>query len=105
MKKKEDTWKHTAPESFIDKMIATISGRGKESRNPNGCRLGGNMIAEEYADFYWRYATFCHDYSVAHLNKIASGRNGVDTHWMEVLMKNIPHNLMLSISVPYYTIP
>ena len=75
-------------------------GVGNESW---GC--GGNMTAEEYVDFYRRYATFCHDYPGAHLNKIASGPNGNDTHWMDVLMKNIPHNLMWGVSVHYYTIP
>lgn len=75
-------------------------GVGNESW---GC--GGNMTPEQYADFYRRYASFCHDYPGAHLNKIASGPNGDDTHWMDVLMKNIPHYLMWGVSVHYYTIP
>ncbi|MGN6604933.1 MAG: alpha-N-arabinofuranosidase [Ginsengibacter sp.] len=75
-------------------------GVGNESW---GC--GGNMTPEQYSDMYRRYASFCHDYPGAHLNKVASGPNGNDTHWMEVLMKNIPHNLMWGVSVHYYTIP
>jgi alpha-N-arabinofuranosidase len=75
-------------------------GVGNESW---GC--GGNMTPEQYSDLYRRFASFCHDYPGAHLKKIASGPNGNDTHWMEVLMKNIPHNLMWGVSVHYYTLP
>ena len=75
-------------------------GVGNESW---GC--GGNMTPEQYADMYRRYATFCHSYPGAPLKKIASGPNGDDAHWMEVMMKNIPHNLMWGVSLHYYTIP
>ncbi|MDE3213087.1 MAG: alpha-N-arabinofuranosidase, partial [Bacteroidota bacterium] len=75
-------------------------GVGNESW---GC--GGNMTPEQYAGLYRRYATFCHDYPGSPLKKIASGPNGDDTHWMEVLMKEIPHDLLWGVSLHYYTIP
>lgn len=75
-------------------------GVGNESW---GC--GGNMTPEHYADLYRRYATFCEDYPGSPLKKIASGPNGNDTHWMEVLMKNIPHHMMWGVSLHHYTIP
>lgn len=75
-------------------------GVGNESW---GC--GGNMTPEHYSDLYRRYATFCRNYPGAPLKKIASGPNGNDTHWMEVLMKNIPHRMMWGVSLHYYTIP
>ncbi len=75
-------------------------GVGNESW---GC--GGNMTPEHYSDLYRRYATFCRNYPGAPLKKIASGPNGNDTHWMEVLMKNIPLNMMWGVSLHYYTIP
>lgn len=68
-----------------------------------GC--GGNMTPEHYSDLYRRYATYCRDYPGAPVKKIASGPNGNDTHWMEVLMKNIPQWMMWGISLHYYTIP
>jgi len=68
-----------------------------------GC--GGNMTAEFYADQYRRYATYCRDYGHNRLYKIAGGPSGDDYHWMEVLMKNIPKNLVNGISLHYYTVP
>lgn len=75
-------------------------GVGNESW---GC--GGNMTPEHYSDLYRRYATFCKNYPGAPLKKIASGPNGNDTHWMETLMKDIPHGMMWGVSLHYYTIP
>lgn len=75
-------------------------GVGNESW---GC--GGNMTPEHYSDMYRRYATFCKNYPGAPLKKIASGPNGNDTHWMDVLMKNIPQNEMWGVSLHYYTLP
>lgn len=63
------------------------------------------MTPEHYSDLYRRYASFCDNYPGAPLKKIASGPNGNDTHWMEVLMKDIPHHLMWGVSLHYYTIP
>ncbi|MHB1921028.1 MAG: alpha-N-arabinofuranosidase [Chitinophagaceae bacterium] len=75
-------------------------GVGNESW---GC--GGNMTPEYYCDLFKRYATFCRNYPGAPLKKIASGPNADDTHWMEVLMKNIPSSMMWGISLHYYTLP
>ena len=75
-------------------------GVGNESW---GC--GGNMTPEQYSDLYRRYASFCKNYPGSPLKRIASGPNGNDTHWMEILMKNIPQWLMWGVSLHYYTIP
>jgi alpha-L-arabinofuranosidase len=75
-------------------------GVGNESW---GC--GGNMTPEYYSDQFRRYASFLKNYpGTPPLKKIASGPNGNDKHWMEVLMKNIPHNMMWGVSLHYYTI-
>lgn len=68
-----------------------------------GC--GGNMTPEYYSDLYRRYATYLKNYPGAPIKKIASGPNGNDHHWMDVLMKNIPDWMMWGISLHYYTIP
>lgn len=75
-------------------------GVGNESW---GC--GGNMTPEYYSDLYKRYANFCENYPGSPLKKIASGANGDDFHWTEVLMKNILPDQMWGISLHYYTIP
>jgi alpha-L-arabinofuranosidase len=68
-----------------------------------GC--GGNMTAEFYADQYRRYATYARNYGSNRLFKIAGGPNSNDYHWMETLMKNIPHDMLNGVSLHYYTIP
>jgi alpha-N-arabinofuranosidase len=75
-------------------------GVGNESW---GC--GGAMTPEYYSDLYRRYASFCKNYPGAPLKKIASGPNGNDMHWMDVLMRDIPHNEMWGVSLHYYTLP
>jgi len=75
-------------------------GVGNESW---GC--GGNMTAEYYANEYRRYATFARNYSGSRLYKIAGGANSTDYNWTEVLMKNIPLNMMDAMSLHYYTVP
>ncbi len=67
-----------------------------------GC--GGHMTAEFYADQYRRYATYCRNYGNNRLYKIAGGPNSGDYHWMEVMMKNIPRNIMNGVSVHNYTV-
>ncbi len=74
-------------------------GVGNESW---GC--GGNMTPEFYSDLYRRYATFCRNYGDNRLYKIAAGANSWDMNWTEVLMKNIPLNMMNGISLHYYTV-
>lgn len=78
----------------------TYWGVGNESW---GC--GGNMTPEFYADQYKRYATYARNYPGAELKKIASGANDFNTHWTEVMMKNVPANQMWGLSLHYYTIP
>src|ERR1044071_4934835 len=77
----------------------TYWGVGNESW---GC--GGNMTPEFYSDEYKRYAEFCKNYPGAPLRKIASGANGDDYNWTDVLMKNIPVWDMWGISMHYYTL-
>lgn len=66
-----------------------------------GC--GGNMTAEAYAQHYRRYATYCRNYGANQLYKVAGGPNVDDYHWMEVMMRDIPHHLMRGVSVHNYT--
>jgi len=67
-----------------------------------GC--GGHMTAEFYADQYRRYATYCRNYGNNRLYKIAGGPSSHDYHWMEVMMKDIPHRIMNGVSVHNYTV-
>ena len=70
---------------------------------PWGC--GGNMDAEYYADVYKQYATFMTSWSNENnLYRIASGPSGGDYHWMEVLMSEIPHNLMEGVALHSYSV-
>jgi alpha-N-arabinofuranosidase len=68
-----------------------------------GC--GGNMRPEFYADLYRRYATYCRNYGGNNLLKIAGGPSDNDYNWMEVMMKNIPKNLVHGVSLHSYTLP
>ncbi|MBC7874946.1 MAG: alpha-N-arabinofuranosidase [Ferruginibacter sp.] len=68
-----------------------------------GC--GGRMTPEYYANEYRRYATYTKNYPNAALKKIASGANSEDYNWTEIMMKNIPLNMMWGIGVHYYTVP
>ena len=68
-----------------------------------GC--GGSMTPEYYANEYRRYATYTKDYPNSKLKKIASGAASDNFNWTEVMMKNIPSNLMWGIGVHYYTVP
>ncbi len=67
-----------------------------------GC--GGNMTAEYYANIYRQYATFMTGGDKDHLFRIASGANSDDYHWTEVLMRDIPHNLMEGVALHYYSV-
>ena len=68
-----------------------------------GC--GGNMRPEYYADIYRLYATFMSDADVeGGLYKIASGASNDDYNWTEVLMKNIPHNLLQGVALHHYSV-
>ena len=74
-------------------------GVGNESW---GC--GGNMRAEYYADEYRRFQTFIKNYSGNRVTKIASGSNGEDYNWTDVLMSRAARN-MHGLSMHYYTLP
>jgi alpha-L-arabinofuranosidase len=74
-------------------------GVGNESW---GC--GGDMTPEFYSGQYRRYAEFCKDYPGAPLKLIASGANGDDYNWTDVVMKNIPLSHTWGISTHYYTL-
>jgi alpha-N-arabinofuranosidase len=68
-----------------------------------GC--GGNMRPEYYADLYRKYATFVTSWTNdSKLFRIASGANGGDYNWTEVLMKNIPHNMLEGIALHHYSV-
>ena len=68
-----------------------------------GC--GGNMRPEYYADIYRKYATFMADYSnTGGLFRIASGANSDDYNWTEVLMKNIPLQMLSGLALHHYSI-
>jgi alpha-N-arabinofuranosidase len=67
-----------------------------------GC--GGNMRPEHYADIYRQYATFMTDWTNSdELFRVASGANVADYHWTEVMMSQIPHNLIEGVALHSYS--
>ena len=67
-----------------------------------GC--GGNMKVEHYADIYRQYATFMTDWSnTSKIFRIASGANEADYHWTEVLMRDIPHDILDGVALHHYS--
>tara|TARA_R110000796_G_scaffold60307_5_gene139433 strand:- start:21347 stop:22906 length:1560 start_codon:yes stop_codon:yes gene_type:complete len=68
-----------------------------------GC--GGNMRPEYYADIYKKYATFMSNADVeGGIYKIASGASNDDYNWTEVLMKNIPKNMLQGVALHHYSV-
>lgn len=68
-----------------------------------GC--GGNMRVEYYADIYRKYATFMSNAGLdGGLFRIASGASDADYHWTEVLMRDIPHNLLQGVALHHYSV-
>jgi len=68
-----------------------------------GC--GGNMTAEYYVNVYRTFATFIPaSWRSGSLWRIASGANGADYHWTEVLMRDIPHGLLEGIALHHYSV-
>ncbi|MEJ8820222.1 alpha-N-arabinofuranosidase [Lacibacter sp. H407] len=68
-----------------------------------GC--GGNMKAEYYANIYRQYATYMADFeNDAKKFRVASGANGNDYNWTEVLMRDIPHNMMEGVALHHYAV-
>jgi len=68
-----------------------------------GC--GGNMTAEYYANVFRRYATFMTNWiKGGHLFRIASGASDANYHWTEVMMRDIPHDLLDGIGLHHYSV-
>ena len=68
-----------------------------------GC--GGTMTPEYYANVYRRYATFMTNWlKDGRLFRIASGASDADYHWTEVMMRDIPHNLLDAVGVHHYAV-
>jgi len=67
-----------------------------------GC--GGNMRPEYYADIYRKFATFMTGWSEGNIFRIASGANSSDFNWTEVLMKNIPGNMVSGVALHHYSV-
>ncbi len=67
-----------------------------------GC--GGNMKPEYYANIYKQYATFMTDWTNSDsLFRVASGANVDDYNWTEVLMRDIPHNMLEGVALHHYS--
>jgi alpha-N-arabinofuranosidase len=68
-----------------------------------GC--GGNMTAEYYSNIYRQYATFISSWNNnGTLFRVASGANADDFHWTEVMMRDIPRNMIEGVSLHYYSV-
>jgi alpha-N-arabinofuranosidase len=68
-----------------------------------GC--GGNMTPDHYANIYRQYATFMTGWSnETRVFRIASGANSRDYNWTEVLMKNIPLNMVSGLALHHYSV-
>lgn len=77
-----------------------VIGIGNESW---GC--GGEMTPEYYANEYKRFNAFFHKNSDNPAVRVASGANSFDTHWTEVMMRDVGPRRMDAISLHYYTLP
>lgn len=66
-----------------------------------GC--GGNMKPEYYANVYRQYVTFMSD-GGNRLFRIASGASDADYNWTEVMMRDIPHNMLDAVGVHHYSV-
>lgn len=82
-----------------DPWNVSIWGVGNEAW---GC--GGNMKPEFYANLYRQYSTYMTGWSEKKLFRVASGANGGDYNWTEVLMRDIPASLMEGIALHHYTV-
>lgn len=68
-----------------------------------GC--GGNMKPEYYANVYRQYATFMTDWGNSDkLFRVASGANGPDYNWTEVLLRDIPHQMLEGVALHHYSV-
>ncbi len=68
-----------------------------------GC--GGHMTADYYANVYRQFTTFMtnanRDYR---LFRIASGASDDDYNWTEVLMREVPHNMLDGVALHHYSV-
>jgi alpha-L-arabinofuranosidase len=68
-----------------------------------GC--GGNMTADYYANVYRQYATYMNNWTADNkIFRIASGASSNDYNWTEVLMKNVPLNLVDGLALHHYSV-
>jgi alpha-N-arabinofuranosidase len=68
-----------------------------------GC--GGNMKPEHYVNIYRQYATFMTNWdNSSKIFRIASGANSSDYNWTEVLMRDIPHNMLEGVALHHYSV-
>ncbi len=68
-----------------------------------GC--GGNMKPEYYANIYRQYVTFMTNGNPRErIFRIASGASDADYNWTEVLMRDIPHNMLDAVGVHHYSV-
>ena len=67
-----------------------------------GC--GGNMKAEYYANIYRQNATFMTAWKADKIFRIASGANSSDYNWTEVLMRDIPQNMVEGLALHHYSV-
>jgi alpha-L-arabinofuranosidase len=68
-----------------------------------GC--GGNMKPEYYANVYRQFATFMSGWNNDNkLFRIASGASDNDYNWTEVMMRDIPHNMLEGVAVHHYSV-
>jgi alpha-N-arabinofuranosidase len=78
----------------------SIWGVGNEAW---GC--GGNMKAEYYANIYRQYATYMTDWGNNNQKfRVESGASGNDYNWTEVLMRDIPRNMMEGVALHHYSV-
>ena len=105
---------------WIEYMTATTNSLMSDMRRKNGRQepwkipfvgvgneswgCGGQMTPEFYSDNFRRYNEFVKNYPGNRIYRIASGSNGDDTNWTEVLMKNVGTR-MNGLSLHYYTLP
>jgi alpha-L-arabinofuranosidase len=68
-----------------------------------GC--GGNMRPEFYANIYRQYSTFMSGWTNTNkVYRIASGASSSDYNWTEVLMRDIPHEMLEGVGVHHYSV-
>ncbi len=68
-----------------------------------GC--GGNMKPDYYANLYRQYATFMTNWgNDSKIFRVASGANSTDYNWTEVMMRDIPHNMLEGVAVHHYSV-